>query len=76
MSLFNYCNSHYNDVDYRSGDFVLSSVNSSLLSKYNINMKVKDFKALVKKSNKFKIVITGGCQNFRKTKVYNFKDFI
>lgn len=76
MGLLNdYSNSYFSDVNYRSGDFVLSDVSKKKLSYYKINMKVKDFKELVKKSGKYKTILTGGGLRFRRTKVYNYNDF-
>ena len=70
-----YSNSYFSDRSYKSGDFVLSNVSKEKLAQYKINMKVKDFKELVKKSNKFKTILTGGLLNYRRTKVYNYNDF-
>lgn len=76
MSLFNdYYNSHFSDRNYKDGDFVLSSLCKRDLEKYNINMKVRDFKNYVKKSRNYKTILTGGGLNYRRTKVYNFYDF-
>lgn len=76
MGLLNdYSNSYFSDRNYKSGDFVLSEVSKKNLSFYKINMKVKDFKELVKKSGKYKVIFTGGGLRFRRTKVYNYNDF-
>ena len=75
MSIYDCSNSYFSDVGYQSGDFVLSRISAQDLKRYNITMKLKDFKELVRKSNKYKIIITGGCLNYRRTRVYNFKDF-
>lgn len=76
MSLLNdFSNSYFSDRNYKSGDFVLSEVNKKSLSRYKINMKVKDFKELVRKSGKYKLILTGGGLRFRRTKVYNYNDF-
>lgn len=77
MSFFNdYSNSYRSDRHFRDGDFVLSFVSKKKLDKYKINMKVKDFKEKVKKSKNYKTVFTGGGLNYRRTKVYNYNDFI
>ena len=73
--LNNYSHSYFSDINYKSGDFVLSGVNKKDISRYKIDMKVKEFKELVKKSSKYKIILTGGCLRFRRTKVYNYNDF-
>lgn len=76
MGLLNdYSNSHFSDRYHKSGDFVLSGVTKNDLTRYGIKMKVKDFKNIVKKSNNFKIVLTGGGLNYRKTRVYNYNNF-
>lgn len=75
MSLYDCSNSYFSDSGYKSGDFVLSKVSAEDLKRNNITMKLKDFKQLVKRSSKYKIIITGGCLNYRRTRVYNFKDF-
>ena len=76
MSLFyDSSNSYFSDEHYKYGDFVLSDIRKKHLCHFNINMSVKDFKELVKKSNKYKVILTGGNLNFRKTKVYNYYDF-
>jgi len=76
MGIFNdYSNSHFSDRNYKYGDFILSKINKSDLSRFNIKMSVKEFKEYVKKSNKFKTILTGGGFNFRRTKVYNYYDF-
>lgn len=76
MGLFNdYSNSYFSDKDYKYGDFVLSDIKKKDLSRFDIKMSVKNFKELVKKSNNYKIVLTGGGLRFRKTKVYNYYDF-
>jgi len=72
-----YSNSYFSDCQYKSGDFVLSSVNSTQLKRYGINMKVQDFKSKVKRSQKYKIIITGGSYGrTRHTQVYNYYDFV
>ena len=71
-----YSNSYYNDSNFRAGDFVLSSVNSADLAKYGIKGSVKDFKAKVKQSKNYKVIITGGNGHRRHTFVYNFFDFV
>lgn len=76
MSLLNdYSNSHFSDRNYKSGDFVLSNVCKADLARFGIDMRVNDFKNIVKKSNKFKTVFTGGGLTYRRTKVYNYYDF-
>jgi len=77
MSSFNrYSNSYFSDDSYKSGDFVLSRVSKKDLENYGIKINLNDFKQKVKKSNRFKIILTGGGLHYRKTKVYNFNDFI
>ena len=77
MGIFNnYTNSYFSDRNHETGDFVLSGVTKEKLLRYKINMKVKDFKEMVKKSNKYKIVKTGCARyNYRRTKVYNYNNF-
>lgn len=75
MAFHQYSNSYFSDKNYKPGDFVLSNVNKDDLVHYQINMKVKDFKELVKKSNKYKVILTGGLLSYRRTKVYNYNDF-
>ena len=76
MGLLNdYSNSYFSDRNYKNGDFVLSNVSKQKLAQYKIDMKVKDFKELVKRSNKFKTILTGGGLNYRRTRVYNYNDF-
>lgn len=76
MGILNdYSNSVFSDMSYRSGDFCLSSVNKEELARYNIDIKVKDFKEIVKKSSNFKTILTGGRCSYRRTKVYNYNDF-
>ena len=71
-----YSNSYYSDSNFKPGDFVLSSVNSADLVKYGIKGSVKDFKAMVKQSKKYKVIETGGSGYRRHTFVYNFHDFV
>ena len=76
MGIFDrYSNSHFSDEHNKYGDFVISSVSKNDLDRFNINMTVKDFKNKVKGSKNYKIVLTGGGGNYRKTKVYNYFDF-
>ena len=71
-----YGNSYRSDSDYKSGDFVLSSVNSADLKKYGITGTVKDFKAKVKKSKNYKVIVTGGAGHSCHTRIYNYNDFV
>ena len=71
----NYSNSFFSDRNWEYGDFVLSKVTKNDLRHHGIDMSVKDFKESVKKSNKYKVIFTGGCLNYRRTRVYNFKNF-
>lgn len=69
-------NSYFDDKNYKHGDFVISTITKKELEKYNINLSVREFKALVLKSDKFKTIYTGASSHlFKKTKVYNYNDF-
>ncbi len=71
-----YSNSYRSDSNYRTGDFVLSSVNSADLKRYGITDSVENFKTMVKKSRNYKVIITGGHRYRRHTFVYNYRDFV
>lgn len=71
----NYSNSYFSDRSYENGDFILSRVTKCDLSYHGIDMTVKDFKDIVKKSRKYKVILTGGAGYTSHTKVYNFKNF-
>lgn len=69
-------NSFFFDKNYKPGDFIISKITKKELEKYNINLSVREFKALVLKSSKFKTIYTGASSHvFKKTKVYNYNDF-
>ncbi len=70
-----YANSYSTDSNFKPGDFVLSSVNSTMLKKYGIKESVKDFKARVKNSRNYKVIVTGGAGYSCHTRVYNYEDF-
>lgn len=75
MSYFDERNSYFSDRGYEYGDFVLSKVSQDDLRRHGIDMTVKDFKRVVEKSRKYKVILTGGGLNYRHTRVYNFKNF-
>ena len=69
-------NSYATDINWRDGDFVLSSVNKHDLKRYGIAMSVADFKNEVCRSSKYKTIMTGGGYRYRHTRVYNYNDFV
>lgn len=75
MALNNgYSNSYLSDFGYRDGDFCLSSVTKSKLDFYNIKMSVREFQEFAKTNGKYKIILTGGGLQYRRTKIYNYYD--
>lgn len=74
--MFNkYSNSYFSDCNYKNGDFILSNVKKADLKRYNINMSVKDFKAMCNKRGKYKVIRTGGVGSWRRTRVFNYNDY-
>lgn len=59
--------------NWKPGDFIISEVDANFLKQHKIDMKIKDFKTLVKMLEPRWIGLAGGCGKFRKVNVYNIK---
>ncbi len=60
--------------NWKAGDFIISEVNSEFLTRYKIDMQVKDFKSIIHKLEPSWIGLAGGRGQFRKVNVYNIKE--
>jgi hypothetical protein len=67
----------YDDHRFTANHFCISHINAEFLKAHNINLTVKEFKALVKKSRWEFLAPTGSPKRERwtMTKVYNIQNF-